>query len=259
MYDFHQNTQWYFEMQALNAEKSVIPFIEEKLKLTEDMYVLEVGCAEGGVLRAFLKRGCKGVGVELDAPRLEKAKELNKDMVEAGNVQFIAKNIYDESFETEFTHKFDLIILKDVIEHIPNQEKIIAQFKKFLKTRGYIFFGFPPFNMPFGGHQQIALSKIFSKLPYTHVLPMSVYKMLLKLFGEGDVFVEIKETGISTARFEKIIQKEGYEFVNSKQFLINPIYEYKFGIKPIVQFSFISSLPHLRDFVTTCSYYLIRV
>jgi len=260
MYEFHTNTQWYFEMQTLNAEKNVIPFIEEKLPLVSGMKVLEVGCAEGGVLRAFVKRGCFGVGVELNEPRLEKAMELNQDIIEDGNVKFIAKNIYDESFESEFASEFDLIILKDVIEHIHDQEKIMHQFKKFLKPGGHIFLGFPPFNMPYGGHQQVAQSKIFSKLPYTHILPMPIYKWFMRIVGEApEQFVEVKETGISTDRFERIVKNEGYIFVNSRHYLFNPIYEFKFGLKPRVQFSFITSMPHVRDFLTTCVFYLIKI
>lgn len=260
MYEFHKNQQWYFEMQTLNAERYVLPFIEEKLPIKEGMNVLEVGCAEGGVLKAFLKRGCNGVGVELDAPRLEAAKELNLDWINEGKLTLIAKNIYDPSFESEFARKFDLIILKDVIEHIHDQEKIISQFKKFLAHGGHIFFGFPPFNMPFGGHQQIGKNKLFSILPYTHLLPMSIYRSMLSLLGENvEEFVDIKETGISTARFENIVQHAGYVFVHSRHYLLNPIYEFKFGWKPIVQFDFIRNIPYVRDFLTTCVYYLIRI
>jgi SAM-dependent methyltransferase len=262
MYDFHKNNQWYYEMQTLNAEKYVLPFIEEKMPIKEGMYVLEVGCAEGGVLKAFVRRGCYGVGVELDEPRLKNAIAYNQEMVDSGKMNLIAKNIYDASFESEFNQKFDLIILKDVIEHIHDQEKIMAQFKKFMKPGGHIFFGFPPIHMPFGGHQQIALSKIVAVLPFTHLLPMSLYKLFLKLCGEPatsiDGLLEIKETGITTARFESISKKEGYEFVHSRQYLFNPIYEFKFGLKPRIQFSFISAIPHLRDFMTTCAFYLLK-
>jgi len=259
MYDFHTNTQWYYQMQMLNAEKSVIPFVEEKFPLKEGMKVLEVGCAEGGVLKAFLKRGCYGVGVELNETRLEKAKELNQEYIQNHQAKFIAKNIYDSSFQIEFNEYFDLIVLKDVIEHIHDQEKVMVVLKKLLKNEGCIFFGFPPFNMPFGGHQQVSQSKIFSKLPYTHILPMPIYKFIMKLFGEqSEEFVEIKETGISTIRFERIVKNTGLKTINELHYLFNPIYEYKFGIKPRVQFSFIRAIPHLRDFLTTCVFYLVR-
>ena len=260
MYEFHKNTQWYFEMQTLNAEKSVLPFIEEAFPIHAGMKVLEVGCAEGGVLKAFIKRGCYGVGVELDAPRLEKAKELNHEYIQNNQAQYIAKNIYDSSFQTEFNEYFDLIVLKDVIEHIHEQEKVMPVLKQFLKKGGCIFFGFPPFNMPYGGHQQISSNTVFAALPFTHILPLPLYKLLLKVLNVSspEAFIEIKETGISTARFERIVKDTSLEIVNEKHFLFNPIYEYKFGLKPRVQFSFIKAIPHIRDFLTTCVFYLVR-
>jgi 2-polyprenyl-3-methyl-5-hydroxy-6-metoxy-1,4-benzoquinol methylase len=40
----------------------------------------------------------------------------------AGQISFLARNIYDIDPDQDLPFKFDLIILKDVIEHIPDQE-----------------------------------------------------------------------------------------------------------------------------------------
>jgi hypothetical protein len=115
--------------------------------------------------------------------------------------------------------------------------------------------------MPFGGHQQVCLKKISSVLPYYHLLPTFIYKMLLKLFGEPkskiDELIEIKETGISIERFERIVKKSGYSIKNKTHFLFNPIYKYKFGLNPRKQLGIITHLPYLRNFLTTCVYYTI--
>lgn len=259
MHDFHVDRKWYFEMQTLNAEKYVIPFIEETQIIEPGSHVLEVGCGEGGVLLAFIKKGCQGVGVDLDQARVDLAKINLEKEIRDGKAEFYSEDIYHPDFEEKFSEKFDLIVLKDVIEHIPNQDNIMLQFKKYLKPNGAIYFGFPPFNMPFGGHQQVAQSKIFSKLPYTHLLPMIAYKWLMRLFNEPvEQFIEVKETGISINRFEQICKDLNYTIENKTFYAINPIYEYKFGLKPIKQFPLIAKIPFFRDFVTTCVYYLIR-
>jgi SAM-dependent methyltransferase len=259
MFEFHLDKTLYFNMQTENAEEFVLPFIEEKLKIDASLTVLEVGSAEGGVIKAFAKKGCQCVGVELNDSRAIQSREFLKEYIEKGQIQIINKNIYDSEFETEFHEKFDLIILKDVIEHIPDQQKVMFQFRKFLKTNGKIYFGFPPFRMPFGGHQQVCQSKILSKLPYFHLLPMPLYKLVLKAFGENiEEFVEIKETGISIARFHKICDNANFEIVNKLHYLINPIYKYKFGLEPRKQFSFIEKIPYFKDFVTTCVFYLVE-
>ena len=175
-----------------------------------------------------------------------------------GKVTFISKDIYKVDIEQELKGKFDIIILKDVIEHIHNQPKLIDWMKNLLNKEGVIFFGFPPWQMPFGGHQQVMKSKFLSKLPYFHLLPFGLYEGVLKL-GKENVpeFTEIKETRISIERFEKIVGETGYAIVNKSHYLINPIYEYKFGWKPRKQAGLIKAIPWVRNFFTTCVYYLI--
>ena len=257
MFEFHTDKKRYFEIQLENAEEYVIPFIESKFTLEPGTRVLEIGCGEGGVLAAFVKRGCIGVGVELHEIRLQLAKELLKNEINDGKISFIAKDIYEVSPE-ELGGKFDLIVMKDVIEHIFDQEKLLQRLHDFLLPQGVIFFGFPPWQMPFGGHQQIATNKFLSRLPYYHLLPRPVYKWILKSFGQPtQELLEIKETGISIERFEKIVKETNYKVIHAVHYLINPIYKYKFGWKAKKQSSFIRSIPYLRNYFTTCVYYLI--
>jgi SAM-dependent methyltransferase len=258
MFEFHADRKRYFDIQRENAERFVIPFIEEKFPIRPGQRVLEIGCGEAGVLLAFLERGCTGVGVELDAPRLVNAAAWTKEYLDAGKVQYIDKDIYKVDVERELGGKFDIIILKDVIEHIHDQPKLIAQMKRLLNPGGCIFFGFPPWQMPFGGHQQMCKGKWLSKLPWYHLLPRSLYGYILKRNGEPvEALLEIRDTRISIEKFERIAKKTGYKISLSRHYLINPIYEYKFGWKARKQFGIIRHIPWLRNFVTTCVYYLI--
>lgn len=258
MFDFHQDRVRYFAQQTRNAEQYVIPFIEQKKPLRPGMRVLEVGSGEGGVLKAFLNRGCVGVGVELEAGKTQLATELMADDLAAGRVILLNKDIYEADVDRDFGGRFDLVVLKDVIEHIHDQEKCLALLKTFLKPDGAIYFGFPPWQMPFGGHQQVIRNKFLSKLPYFHLLPMPLYVGVLKAFGQPPKdLVEIKETGISIERFERIVGRTNYHIDAVRHYLINPIYEFKFNLKPREQFGLVARIPYLRDFVTTCSYYLI--
>jgi hypothetical protein len=116
--------------------------------------------------------------------------------------------------------------------------------------------------MPHGGHQQVCKNKFLSLLPYFHLLPNPLYKGILKLSGEYDPVIrellEVKSTGISIERFERIVKSSGYTIPAKTFFLINPIYQYKFGIKPRKQWGVIAGIPYLRDFLTTCVYYMIK-
>jgi hypothetical protein len=116
--------------------------------------------------------------------------------------------------------------------------------------------------MPFGGHQQICRSKMLSSLPYFHLLPSSVYKNVLKTFSEKDACVqellEIKETGISTERFETLMKNNDFEILKRQLYFISPIYSYKFHLKPMKQLNLISAIPFVRDFFTTAAYYIVE-
>jgi 2-polyprenyl-3-methyl-5-hydroxy-6-metoxy-1,4-benzoquinol methylase len=258
MFEFHTDRKRYFEIQLLNAEKYVIPFIEEKFKIQEGMRVLEIGCGEGGVLKAFVNRGCEGVGVELDLPRVEDARRFLSEEIAAGKLKFVTRDIYKVDTEKELEGKFDIVVLKDVIEHIHDQPKLIGWMKQFLNPGGIIFFGFPPWQMPFGGHQQMAKSKL-SRLPYIHLLPRSIYRWILRKKKEPvNDLMEIRDTRISIERFEKICKEQGYEVLHHRHYLLNPIYEWKFGWKPRKQNVLIRSVPYIRNFFTTCVYYIIQ-
>ncbi|MCE2704691.1 MAG: class I SAM-dependent methyltransferase [Bacteroidota bacterium] len=258
MFDFHQDRKRYFQIQYENAVAHVLPFIEHSFLIKSHMRVLEIGAGEGGVLRAFTERGCKAVGVELDPLRVEWACGFLWEEIGRGQLFYVEKDIYKTDLINELKGGFDIILLKDVIEHIHDQPKLFRLLHTLLNPGGVIFFGFPPWQMPFGGHQQIAHS-FLSRLPYIHLLPRPLYKGLLKLNNEPvDELLEIRQTRISIEKFESICYDTGYQILHQLHFLINPIYQWKFGWKVRKQFTWLSKIPWLRNYFTTCVYYLIQ-
>ena len=97
---------------------------------------MEIGCGEGGVLKAFLDRGCQGVGIELLKGKAERARDTLKAEISSGQAIVMNKNIYDIDVAADFSSLFDLIILKDVIEHIHDQDAILSRLRNFLKPGG---------------------------------------------------------------------------------------------------------------------------
>jgi len=258
MFDFHQDRKRYFQIQYENAVAHVLPFIEHSFLIKSQMRVLEIGAGEGGVLRAFTERGCKAVGVELDPLRVEWACGFLWEEIGRGQLFYVEKDIYKTDLINELKGGLDIILLKDVIEHIHDQPKLFRLLHTLLNPGGVIFFGFPPWQMPFGGHQQIAHS-FLSRLPYIHLLPRPLYKGLLKLNNEPvDELLEIRQTRISIEKFESICYDTGYQILHQLHFLINPIYQWKFGWKVRKQFTWLSKIPWLRNYFTTCVYYLIQ-
>lgn len=231
----------------------VIPFIN--LQTDQKLHVCEIGCGEAGVLKAFLDKGHTGVGIELYESRAVIAKENLADEIAAGRAEIINKNVYDIDPIKDVHLKFDLIVLKDVIEHIPDQTRFLNKLHDLLKPGGRVFFAYPPWWMPFGGHQQLCKSKLLSKLPWFHLLPKAIYSAVLKSFGESEATItnlmEIKETGITIERMHQIIGENNFKAFKETYWVTNPIYVKKFNIKPIKS---IVNIPYLRNFYVTAHY-----
>ena len=261
MQERHKDRKQYFNEQGITTSKYVIPYISEFKSITDKIRILEIGCGEGGNLIPFVEIGCEVVGVDLNSGQIGNAREFISEHYQDSKVDLLNQNIYD--IGTEDIGSFDIVMLRDVIEHIPNQDKFLKHLKSFLKPDGIVFFGFPPWCMPFGGHQQICRSKLLSKTPYFHLLPVVLYKLVLKLFGETEGIInsllEIKETGIGINRFQRIVAKNGYKFLKKTFYLINPNYEVKFGLKQRTQFKIVQAIPYFRDFLTTCLYSVIKM
>jgi|TARA_B110000902_G_scaffold92303_1_gene109553 SAM-dependent methyltransferase len=258
MQERHSNRKRYFDEQGLTTAKYVIPYISDLITLTPETTVLEIGCGEAGNLKPFLDMGCRCVGIDISEGRIENGKKFFADHPHFDKLELIAEDIYD----TVSPEEFDIIISRDVIEHIPNQELFMARCRDFMKPDGIYFIGFPPWHNPFGGHQQLLKHKLFSKLPYFHILPRGIYKGLLRLIGESeakiDGMLEIYDTRITIDRLNRILKDNNYSVLKKTMWLFNPNYETKFGLKPRKQIGILSGIPFLRNFFVTAGYYAVR-
>jgi SAM-dependent methyltransferase len=250
----------YFNEQSYTTEKYVIPYISSVMNITTDTNVAEIGCGEGGNLKPFLDRGCGVVGVDLSDWKISYAEKFFENHTLRKNLRLINDNVYNIIPENNF--KFNLIFLRDTLEHIHDQERLLKYLKFFLKPSGKIFLSFPPWRMPFGGHQQMCNSKFLSKLPYFHILPSPLFRSILRLFGEQqdlvDHLLETKETGISIQKFLKILSNVNFKIEKNIFYIINPNYEVKFKLKPL-KLPFFLNIPFLRDFFVTTIYCIISV
>ena len=258
MKERHSNRKLYFDEQEYTVKKYVIPFLQEVRPINEHISVLEIGCGEGGNLKPFLDLGCKKVvGVDMSQNKINNAIAFYSDHSKNQNIEFICADIYD----IKDLGQFDLIITRDVIEHIHNQEKFMNHCKQFLKSNGKFFFGFPPWQNPFGGHQQMCKSKVLSHLPYFHLLPRPIHKLILKVFGESEIkiknLLEIRTTSLSVERLERIFKKADYIIDKRMLYFINPGYEIKFGLRPRKQLPILAKIPVFRNFISTVAYYVV--
>ncbi len=112
--------------QELNYLKSVVE------NFNNIKNVLDVGCGGGFFLDLFKKYNKKTYGVEVGDDSYLIAKKKHK--------------MYYGNFDNNLNlkKKFDLIIMRGVVEHVENPKKYILKAQKILKKDGYIFISATP-------------------------------------------------------------------------------------------------------------------
>lgn len=252
----HTDRYRYFREEAATTEKYFIPYLSEFMDVG-DISVLEVGCGEGGNLLPFARRGCRVVGVDLSEQRVRQAESFFSRECAAGT--FVCDDVMHYRGDGRL---FDLIVCHDVVEHIHEKGKMLLALKRLLAPGGRLFVAFPAWQMPFGGHQQIARSWVVSHLPFVHLLPELAFCLMLRLFGEDaskiNELIGIRRTRCTVEMFEREAAYAGYTVYDRRLWLVNPHYEVKFGLRPIRLCRQLSALPYVRNFMASSCFYVVR-
>lgn len=259
MQERHTDRRRYFKELAETSEQYYIPYIEQFMPLKPGMRVLEIGAGEGGNLLPFARRGLRVTGVEIVAQRVEQARSFFAE--EGVEGEFVNRDIF-ETYDL-LTGPYDLVLCHDVIEHIPFKDRFMARVSQLLSSTGLAFIGFPAWQMPFGGHQQICRSRFCSHAPFIHLLPNPLYRGVLRMGGlsrkEIDEMLDIKACRMTIENFERVARRNGLQIVNRQMWFINPHYKIKFGLKPRRLWRAIGAIPYVRDFFSTSVFYMLRL
>lgn len=254
----HQDRFLYFKELATTSEDFFIPYLRQYTQLSSNSNILEIGCGEGGNLLPFAKIGCHVTGLDISSERIAQAKSF-----------FHKEHALGEFFEINFcldisklyNKKFDIIFIHDVIEHIPMKDEFFSNLSQISNASTLIFWGFPSWPMPFGGHQQICTSKL-AITPFIHLLPKTLYKKILELMGESpeciSELLSIKDTRMYIHSFEKYNTKNTFEILDKTFWFINPHYKQKFNLPPLkLSFPF-NTIPGIKDVCSTSCFYITK-
>ena len=252
----HKDRQCYFNELANTSRSFYIDYVKQFISLSPSTHILEIGCGEGGNLLPFAELGCKVTGIDRAASRIHQAETF-----------FTASGYKGEFTTTDFFNfssasRYQLILIHDVIEHISNKEEFFRCLSPLLAKRGIIFWGFPSWQMPFGGHQQICHNRFVSSLPFIHLCPGILYRFLLRCFHETPSCIEelsdIKRCHMTIDAFEQLAEKYGYEIIDRQLWFINPHYQQKFHLRPRKLYPVLAQLKHIRNYFSTSCFYITR-
>lgn len=173
--------------------------------------ILDVGCGTGLLLSKFQKKGYDVFGVD---PNPNILKVMPKDIRNKIKIGSLLDSNFKESY-------FDIIIMKQVLEHIPNPNTVLSETYRILKTDGILYVEVPNFYCP--------EANLFGKYWYNLEVPRHLYQYsvssLLNLLQKHN-FEPIILLGNSGC----MIFKSPLAVVNSFKFFLDSIKVFKWGI-----------------------------
>jgi SAM-dependent methyltransferase len=254
--------RYYWGYQYRLARTTLVPQLVADGGFRAGFAVAEIGCAEGGVLAAFVQAGAsKALGTDIEQHRLDggaRIAALCKEHL-AVPLEFSAHDVLFDEPLADWRSAFDLVILRDVLEHLNDPVLALRNIKKLLKPNGYVFVEFPPYTSPFGGHQHL-LQNTWGKLPYMHLLPDALFQPMTNS-GLHPANIEevrrLRHVRLTPHKFLNASREAGYTLLHERYYLLRPVFKMKFGL-PTVPLTSVKWLPGVKSVLSLEANYLLR-
>lgn len=235
----------------------IVPYLSGKGIFKKGYKVAEIGSAEGGVLASFMDAGAsKGLGTDIAEVRLEKGKYIAK--IGGIDLQYTTHDIVTQEPSDEWKDEFDLVLLRDVIEHLDDTTSALKNIRMTMKSDGKLFVTFPPFHSPYGGHQHTVKST-GGKLPYIHLLSNKTFNKLIEKGVKADIQEANRIYGIrlTIPKFEQAVKDAGLKIALKECYFLRPVFKMKFGL-PSLKINFLAKIPFIRKYLTLEASYILE-
>ncbi len=154
------------EIKYFFLEAKEIEFVIQKIKnipSCKGMKHIDLGCGEGFLVQGLLNLGFESCGADFSDYGVRQHNPQLIERIIKGNIQEIINN----------THKqFDLITLKNVLEHVSNPKQIIKSLKTILSPEGIVMINVPN---DFSTLHKYLLEKGLVKEPFWVSLPQHLH------------------------------------------------------------------------------------
>lgn len=202
--------EYYRHYQATLARRFLIPFLAEQGAVLAGKDVLDVGCGNGGCTAAFAEAGARCLGIDIgDFP-----------WVPGPNVAFRKGDILDPSVAESVRGRFDVAVLRDVIEHIDDKPALLRHVVGAVRGKGHILVTFPPYWSAFGAHQQVEFrGSVLRWVPYMHWHPR---------------LRRIARARMTISGFERLVRRSGLTVRARRLYISRPSFELRYGLRTVV-------------------------
>ncbi len=251
--DFSSWADYYWTYQYNLARDFYLPKFKRWGLQPDGLKVLDIGCGNGGFTAALADWGADCTGVEI--------KPFNRKEHPSPRLRYAVQDITAPDADKVLGGGYGLVVLRDVIEHIPWARK--ADFLKsaagFMAEGGRLLVTFPPYYSPFGLHQQTLLKSRLRKIPGLSLLPQPALDLLMGLAGEPppsrDAIEELRRCRMTISGFIALSKKLGLQILEEERYLFSPSHEIRYGWK--TRRSPFGNLPALRELFVMGTEYLL--
>lgn len=263
--DFRDWTEYYWSYQYELARTYLVPCLRAWGVWSEGVRVLDVGCGDGGASAALAQSGASVHGFDLDPRRVEGAMHTARERHIA--LDLGVADITDAATLARFGGPYDLVLFRDVLEHIPDVDAALANSRARLADGGAIVVIYPPYWSAFGGHQQILhpprkLGVRWAKLPFVHWLGLPTWRALARSAQGDDAqwpeIETIRRAQLTVGGLAARARTHGLEVAQARRYLLRPTFHLRYGT-PVVGAGPLGHLPGLRELVVMGSWELLRV
>jgi SAM-dependent methyltransferase len=192
-------------------------FFVDGMRLVQGKDILDLGCGFGGRSVRFLELGASQVtGLEVDEERVRLATEFAASRSSAG-VSFVRGIGESLPFKAD---SFDTVIMYDVMEHVIDPARVLAECYRVLRPRGRLATVFPPYYDLKGGSHLHGYATSFPGLNivFSSQALKSAARRLLKEKGIAyeDYFREVPTdklwnmNGLTVGAFNRLLSKSAF-------------------------------------------------
>ena len=178
----------------------------------EDMEILDIGCGGGILAEELSKKGANVTGIDASKKTIEIAKQHSQE----NNLKINYECSTLEDHLKKSKKKYDSIICFELIEHVPDQLKLINDISKVSKKGSKLFLSTINRNI---------ISFLFAKV---------IAEYVLKIVPQG---THQYEKFIKPSELNKILEKSNYKTIDIKGVKLNPI-DFTFSFSSITKINY---------------------
>ena len=253
--DLHASAENYVAYESLVTAHHLVPLFRSQ-QIPVDRSVLDVGCGMGGTAITLAEElSVEVTGIDISEEYVAVAREAA--VAADSPVQFETADILRDELPAG---PFGLIVMHDVVEHVPQPDVALKRLLPLLEPDGRLYVSFPPWMGPYAGHHHNCGS-ILKFMPYLHaVAPSLLLQLAHRWEDKNDDWLSdlrtILENRLSMRKFEAMARSSGWKIRYSKTYFLRPEF-LRMGL-PKMPNGWIGRIPWVGECLTTGCEYLLE-